>query len=115
MDDIAKQIADALKEFTSEVEEGMEDAKKEVSKDTVKNLRKDSPEKTSEYAKGWKAKKTKTGYVVHNAKKPQLTHLLENGHAKRNGGRVSGQSHIYPNEQNAIKEFERLVEKVIKG
>lgn len=53
-----------------------------------------SRKRTGVYAKSWGADAVVTQYgltvVVHNRKKWQLTHLLEKGHAKRGGGRVSG-------------------------
>ncbi|WP_240490534.1 HK97 gp10 family phage protein [Oceanobacillus sp. E9] len=115
MIDISKEIVDALKEFTTEVEEGLEKSQKEVAQDTAQDLKGTSPKRRPKYSKGWKAKKTRNGWVVHNATSPQLTHLLENGHAKRGGGRVGAQPHIYPAEQSAIKMYEDLVEKVIRG
>ena len=96
-------------------EEGLEEAKIEVAKETVKELKSTSPKKTGGYAKGWARKKVGTAQVVHNSTNYQLTHLLENGHANRDGGRTPGRPHIAPAEQKAIDEFEKRVEKVIRG
>jgi hypothetical protein len=115
MIDLQKEIANALSEYTAEVTEELEEAKKEVSKEGAKTLKRTSPKDTGDYAKGWRAKKVGNAWVIHNAKKPQLTHLLEKGHAKRGGGRVSGQPHIEPVEQDVIKEFENRVERAIRG
>ncbi len=51
------------------------------------------------------------------SKRPEyrLTHLLEDGHAKRDGGRTKAMPHIQKHEQDAVQEFERRVEEVIKG
>ena len=43
------------------------------------------------------------------SKVPGLPHLLEKGHAKRGGGRVSGRTHIQPVEKELIEAFERTV------
>ena len=36
----------------------------------------------------------------------EVTDLLENGHAKQNGGRVEGQKHIEIVEKSAVKSLE---------
>lgn len=115
IDQLASAIVDTLKEYTEEVEEGLEDAKEEVAKEGANTLKGTSPKKTGKYASGWKAKKQDKAWVIHNAKRWQITHLLEKGHAKVNGGRVAGRPHIAPVEEQVIKEYERKIEKVIRG
>ena len=116
MQDIASEITKALSEYTSEVEAEMDIIKSDVADETVNMLKVNSPKgRRSKYAKGWRKKKDGTGYVIHNATDAGLTHLTEKGHAKRNGGRTKAQPHISIAEQEAIKEFENKVERVIKG
>jgi hypothetical protein len=113
--DIAGDIARALQTYTTEVEEGLEQAKEDVAKQTVKQLKQTSPVLTGDYRKGWRTKKVGTAQVIHNATDYQLTHLLEHGHAKVNGGRVAARPHIEEAEAEAITEYADRVEKVIKG
>ena len=115
MIDLSNEIAKTLREYTTEIEQGLEEAKKEISKEAVKKLRVASPKKTGSYAKGWRVKKVGSSYTIHNKTDYQLTHLLEKGHAKRGGGRVAGQPHIKPVEEEVIKDYEKAVEKVIRG
>lgn len=115
MVDLAKEISKALSDYTEEVTEGLEKAKVEVAKETVKQLRKSSPKLTGDYARGWAKKKVGTAQVVYNRTDYQITHLLEWGHAKRGGGRVPGIPHIRPAEEKAIDEYTKRVEKVIRG
>lgn len=112
---LADEIAKALSEYTDDVTEKLDDAKDEISKEAVAELKTTSPKKTGDYAKGWARKKTAHGYVVYNRTDYQLTHLLENGHAKRNGGRVRAYPHIAPVEQKVIDKFTRAAEKAVKG
>ena len=116
MQDIANEIAQALTEYTSEVEEKLDEIKSDVADETVNMLKVNSPMgRRGKYAKGWRKKKDGTSYVIHNATNAGLTHLTEKGHAKRNGGRTKAQPHISTAEEMAIKKFENKIERVIKG
>lgn len=114
MKDLTIELTKALEEYTTEVEEGIKEASKEIADEAVKELRATSPKNTGKYSKGWTKKKEGDGYIIYNKNKPGLTHLLEHGHAKRGGGRVSGIPHIRPVEQSIIKEFEQTVEQIIR-
>ena len=119
MFDIGKNIEKILKEYSDEVIEGVNKAGDKVSKKAVKSLGVTSQKRTGVYATGWKVTK-ETGalatiYTIHNAKKAYLPHLLEHGHANRDGSRTPGKVHIKPVEVEAIKEFEDEVKKVIEN
>lgn len=44
----------------------------------------------------------------------RLTHILEFGHAKRNGGRVPAQSHIASAEEKSVEKLEEEIRKNIE-
>lgn len=114
---ISNEFSKILSEYKEEVLEGMANVREEVAKETVKELKSTSPKKKGvgggKYAKGWKVSNVRGKIVIHN-KKYQLTHLLEYGHAKVNGGRVAPRVHIRPAEEKAIKSYITGVEKVVK-
>lgn len=112
---LASEIAKVLQTYTSEVTNGLEDAKNKVTKRAVKQLKASSPKLTGSYTRGWRVKRVGTAFVVYNATDYQLTHLLEYGHAKVNGGRVAARPHIRKVEQEAIEEYVKQTEQVIKG
>lgn len=110
VDNLAEAVTQALSEYSEEVLEATKKEVRNVAKQTVAELRDSSPKKTGEYAKGWKSKvqhesRNDIRITVYNAKKPQLTHLLENGYALRNGGRFTGIPHLRIAEQNAIQKL----------
>lgn len=120
IDNIASVLADELSQYSEEVAEEVKQAVDDVSQELVENIKKDSPKKTGKYAKGWTSKveyesKTDKRIRVYNKTDYQLTHLLEYGHAKQNGGRVEGKAHIRPNEEKAIKQLEKKIEEAVKG
>lgn len=118
IDNFASELVSLLKEYTDEVEEGMEKVKEKVAKEGAQTLKRTSPvgrRSRKKYKDGWRAKKVGTAWVVHNATNYQLTHLLEKGHALRQGGRTRAFPHIAPAEEKVIKDFEKGLKKVIKG
>ena len=115
VDDIATEITNTIQEYTEDVSRAIEEENEKIADKAVKELRNTKLKRTGQYAKGWTKKKQGNGYVIYNKNKPSLTHLLEHGHAKRGGGRVSGKPHIRPVEEKAIKKLEDSVIKIIKN
>jgi NAD-dependent DNA ligase len=120
----AEQLADTINhELSSYVEDAqdvMKDAVLDAGKEAVKELKEKSPKRTGRYAKSWAVKKVKESTteldtVVHSRKLYGLTHLLENGHAKRGGGRVQGISHIKPVEENVTSKLEKDIRHGLQG
>ena len=53
--------------------------------------------------------------TVHSRDRYYLAHLLEFGHAKRGGGRVSGKAHIAPAEEAGISQLTEEIERSLGG
>lgn len=114
MAEVRIDLSKIMDEYVKEVDDEVERAADKVGKETVNMLKQTSPKGTGQYAKGWRVKKEGRQRYVYNATKPQLTHLLENGHAKRGGGRVRAYVHIKPAEEAAAKRFVELTSEAIK-
>lgn len=120
VDGLAKAIAAELAAYDQEVTDGLKKEVRQVAKEMVTQLKQTSPRDSGEYASGWKAKVEHESAQdirerVYNAKKTSLTHILENGHAKVNGGRVEGTPHIGPAEQQAADKLENKAKVVARG
>lgn len=118
---VQQQIAEILKQYENECNETIRKVTQEVAKETVTTLKQTSPKRKGRgkhYASGWDVKEETTlgggiSFMVYNKTKPQLTHLLEHGHAKVGGGRVQAIPHIAPAEEKAeIELLRRLEEKL---
>ena len=86
-----------------------------ISTPTTRRTCRSSTRHTSSFKKSWATKKTGENshsleMTVHSKNRYQLAHLLEKGHAKRGGGRVSGKPHIAPAEENGVQLLEHLIE-----
>lgn len=107
MTELSKEIEKCLAEYTEEVSDALDKTKGDLGKLAVAELKATSPKSKSKrsgtYAKGWTKKKRGKTIIVHN-KEYQLTHLLEKGHAKVNGGRVEAKEHIKPVEEGLQEE-----------
>ncbi|MGF9988063.1 HK97 gp10 family phage protein [Bacillus mycoides] len=114
MNDFARDLARELQRYANVVEEKLTTAQEDLADIAVSKLRQNSPKKTGGYRKGWRKKKDGNAVVIHNTK-GQLTHLLENGHAKVGGGRVPEKVHIRPVEEYVIDELPRRIERAIES
>lgn len=115
-------VKDLLNEYSLDVQEGIDKEAQEIAKQAaneLKNHRGTYKIRTGKYNKGWKVN-TKKGRgtincTVHNSTDWQLTHLLENGHTTRNGGRTKAFVHIRPVEEKYVNQYQQDVEKLIKN
>lgn len=114
IDQLSNEIAKELTKYEQDIQKGMEKAQDKVAKESVKKLKETSPKRYGKYASSWGSTRQGTARIIRNAKHYQLTHLLEKGHATRNGGRTRKFPHIRPVEQEAIQELEKEVKDVIR-
>lgn len=112
------QISEMLSASEAVVRAASKDAAKKTASDVVKLLKRTSPKKKGKYAKGWKVTYQDGSYIVHNAKLPGYTQLLEKGHdVISNGqkvGRAQAQPHIEPAERAGADEFVYLAEQYVE-
>lgn len=120
IDGLSDAISDALRQYSDAIIDGVKKAEDVTAKECKSNLEADSPVgATGKYKNGWKVTVTKNTplekhTVIHN-KEYRLTHLLEDGHATRNGGRTRAFPHIKKNEEKANAAFEKRVEEVLQN
>ena len=117
--DLADAIMDTLEEYSELAPKDLKQAVRDAGETVRKEIRTNAPKDTGDYAKSWAAKKTKESsnsimVTVYSRKRYYLAHLLEFGHAKRNGGRVAGKSHIAPAEEKGILQLEEEIERSLR-
>lgn len=118
IDGMASEIMKGLTEYADLADTEMKKAVRKTATTVKKEISANSPKKTGTYAKSWTAKKTKENshsleMTVHSKNRYRLAHLLEKGHAKRGGGRVSGRPHIAPAEENGVQMLKKLIEEAL--
>lgn len=120
-DTFAKAIKQYLEVYVEDIGDDVVETANQIGKEAQNELKQESKKLfkgTGRYASGWsvkKGQKNKSYYAVKiwNKTDYQLTHLLEFGHATRNGGRTRAFSHIRPVEEKYSKEFlEKLENKI---
>lgn len=122
-EELSKAIQDYLENYREDIQEDVEEVTDKVTKEARDELKQTSPKgkisRNPKYYKGWSVKISKKGAtkyhkVIWNKTNYQLTHLLEFGHATRNGGRTRAIPHIRPVEEKYKVEFVDLVEERIR-
>jgi hypothetical protein len=117
-------MADAImKELNSYADAADDDVKSAVQKaaKTVKTeIQAGAPVKSGAYKKSWSTKNTaesshRLEITVYSRNRYQIAHLLEHGHAKRGGGRVSARPHIATAEALGIEQLEQEIERCLRN
>lgn len=119
VDELASAINEGLKEYATLAAAGVKSAVRKSAKTVKEQIEAGAPTRIGHYKSSWVATKQEESsqslqMVVHSKDRYQLAHLLENGHAKRGGGRVAGRPHIAPAEQMGEELLQSLIEKALK-
>lgn len=120
---LQKAIEQELKLYSKSITKGLFEEADISMKKLVKQTKATSP--VGKRAKHYKSNITSKTLVKTAIKKIllwyvkgsdyRLSHLLNNGHALRNGGRYSGTQFITKAHDQIIKEYEKAVEKRIEN
>ena len=118
--EMADTIKQYLDEYSTLATSEMKEAVKATANATKREIEAAAPRRTGRYAKSWAIKKTKENsnslaLTVHSKTQYRLTHLLEFGHALRNGGRTKGIAHIAPAEAHSATMLEAEIRKRLEG
>ena len=113
-------ISEELKKYSQEIAEVLKEKTVKVAEECKEEIKSRSPVDKGKYKRGWKAVKVFESdeairYKVKNTTSAQLTHLLEFGHAKVNGGRVEGKAHIRIARDNANEKYVQMLKEGIRS
>lgn len=114
IDSLDKAIEKALNQYADDVTMTVKDLSKKFAKEGAKSVGQAASSMFGggRYARSWTSQYEESRLSAQGviySKMPGLPHLLEKGHAKRNGGRVGGRVHIQPVEEELAQAFERAV------
>lgn len=120
IEEMAQAINEGLAEYANLATDKVKRAVKRSANTVRSEIQTHAPVNTGKYKESWKVtKQSETSenltMVVHSKNRYQLTHLLEHGHAKRNGGRVAARPHIAPAEEAGVKELESRLKEALKA
>ena len=115
---LAKEVMSGLEKYADLTVDVLKKEIQDAGKAAKQQIEQTAPRRTGRYAKSWSVKKTdettnSLQVTVHSRNRYMLTHLLENGHAKRGGGRVNGIPHIAPAEEAAMQSLETKIERAL--
>ena len=120
VDQMAAAIEEELEKYKDLASDELKKAVKKAGKTAKSDINESAPVRTGKYAKSWKSKVTaedseRIQVTVYSPARYMIAHLLENGHAKRGGGRVRASPHIKPAEEYAEEVLLKDIEKALRG
>lgn len=123
INDLATAITEGLEQYSEEVTDGVKKAVDIVAKETNEEIKRNIKfkEHTGKYVKAFRIKtsyedrynKRNTWHVANG--QHRLTHLLEKGHALKDGGRTEAFEHIKCGEELAKRRMEELAKEAIEN
>jgi hypothetical protein len=119
---LANAINTELKLYSQNIRDGIDRVGEKNIKDLVEDTKNTAPvgKRRKHYKNSIKYKTRKsrlnTWFIWYvNGSDYRLSHLLENGHALRNGGRIAGTHFIQKATDKMLENYEKDVEEVIKN
>lgn len=118
---LAKAIVKQMQLYSDEVNEKVKQAVDDVSKTMLAETKATAPDKRGRgsYKRAMKVRRLEETMRVRKkiwyVETPlyRIAHVLEKGHAARDGSRVKAYPHIQPAADKANREFERRVKEAI--
>jgi hypothetical protein len=121
--DLSKAVATVLDDYEESIIDTVQSVTEDLAKEGLRKVKSASPvsgksPKRSAYKSGWAKKVIANRFgasaIIYNGKYPGLVHLLEKGHALRNGGRARAQVHVAPVQDWMNEELRKRIEEAIK-
>ena len=131
-DELSKALLEYLQDYKEDIEDDVVELSNKYIKEAKKELKSISPVSENDvrlkggdiqargsYARSWSVKNDKKltdvySKVVYNKDYYRLTHLLEFGHANRNGSRTKAIPHIRKTEDKYREKFIQELEQKIR-
>lgn len=113
-------IMNELEKYSDLASDELKEIVKKTATSVKKEIQDNAPVHTGKYKKSWSVKNIQeTSHsitcVVYSRNRYQIAHLLENGHASRNGGRVAAKPHIGKAQKHGEEMMAQLIRQKLGG
>ena len=118
VDGLADAVMEGLEEYNKLATDKVKAAVKKAGMTVRKEISSTAPRRSGKYADSWRTKTTAESstsmqVTVYSPSRYMLAHLLEHGHALRNGGRARAFPHIAPAEVAGEKQLTSDIERAL--